>query len=140
MGAFSKEFWITIAVCVPVILWTAYVAQSRGGELFVPMFQVAILVVGGVVIWRLGGRILEAVTKIIEFTRTWDRDDRTEAQHEPQYQTEGGTLELRQPTSDARVSSDVFCIHCGYGIPANAAFCRHCGKKQQSDRRRRKKS
>jgi ribosomal protein L40E len=151
MGAFSKELWITIAVSAPVILWTLFLAENRGNTI-VPAFQVAVLIVGGVVIWRMGGQILEAVTKVwerIESTHIWDSGPQTGAQHEAdKAQREAGPVEEYLPetrkqsiathkvsdksaqTSTAEGFPVVFCMHCGYTIRSNASFCRHCGKRQ----------
>jgi hypothetical protein len=127
MGAFSKELWITIAVCVPIILWTLSVVQSHGGDLSITMFQIGVVVVGSIVIWRMGSRILEAVTRVwerIDQTRAWDRTERSKDRET--------SLSVEEKVeSDRKVdSSGVSCIRCGYSIPATAAFCKHCGAKQ----------
>jgi len=127
MGAFSKELWITIAICVPIIAWTFLVAQSRGVNLTAPIIQVLTLIIGGVIIWRLGGRIVEAVTRIIERidpTRIWDRAE----QHEPSREA----IEFSEARTDTVTAiAEVFCQFCGYSIPARAAYCKHCGRKQR---------
>jgi hypothetical protein len=144
MGAFSKELWITIAACLPIILWTLSVAQSRGGNIIVPAFQIVVLLVGGVILWRMGGRILETVTKVWERlnpTHVWD----VQASSEPdQLGVNAGKMDLRerQPGDNNAVwrastvseerayAIDGLCVHCGSSMRVNAVFCRHCGKKR----------
>jgi len=122
VGAFSKELWIAIAVCVPVIAWTAFIAQERGDILLVPLLQVSVLLVGGIVIWRMGERILEAVTRV------WEKIDGTRIWDVPQ---EKRLAELYEtPKSDGGAGPVVFCQYCGYSISAHSTFCRHCGKRQ----------
>jgi hypothetical protein len=144
MGDFSKELWITIAACLPIILWTLSVAQSRGGNIIVPAFQIAVLLVGGVMIWRMGSRILETVTKVwerINPTRVWDIQAGSESDQLGMNAGEMG-LRQREPGDNNAVwrgstvseergnAADGLCVHCGYAMRVNAVFCRHCGKKR----------
>jgi len=126
MGALSKELWLTVAICVPIILWTLSVVQSRGEDLSAPLFQIGVLGIGSIVIWRLGGRILEAITRVwerIDQTRAWDR----EVVREP----EASVSVEEAIMADRKIdSSQVSCNRCGYRIPPTAAFCKHCGSKQ----------
>ena len=122
MGAFGKELWITIAVAVPFILWAFATAQSRGQSPTVPAVQTFILIVGGILIWREGGRISEAVTRVwdkIDPTRVWDRQDRP-------------VTEMSTPaaTVDNVVGDSSICPHCGRRLLKSALFCRHCGRRQ----------
>jgi len=127
MGAFSKELWLTLAICVPIILWTLSIVQSRGEDLSAPLFQVGVLVIGGIVIWRLGSRILEAITRVwerIDQTRAWDR---VEVVRDPER-----SISVEEAImADRKVDlAEVSCKRCGYRIPPTAAFCKHCGVKQ----------
>jgi ribosomal protein L40E len=144
MGAFSKELWITVAVCLPVILWTLFLAQSRGGNIEIPAFQIAVLLVGGVVIWRMGGRILETVTKVwerINPTRVWDVQADSESDQlsinpsqmsfrERQYGDDNAGWQGPAVSEERGNSADGLCAHCGSSLRANAVYCRHCGKKR----------
>lgn len=115
MGAFSKEFWVTVTFAIPILLWTYLLIQSRGGSMAVLYFQLAVVVIGGTVIWRMGGRILEEVTRI------WEKLDGTRVWDEPP-----NTAELANGSSP----DDVNCLHCGERIHGFARFCRTCGKRQ----------
>jgi hypothetical protein len=149
MGAFSKEFWITIAACIPVILWALMIAQSRGQGIAVPAIQSIVLVAGVIFIWREGERISEAVTRVwekIDPTRVWDSEPSVAGD---QTATNTGAGEnvarypppqtLRQigersddfnPPLARKTAPNVSCPYCGYSIQPQAVFCRRCGRKQ----------
>lgn len=78
-------------------------------------FQLAVLAIGGTLIWRMGERILEEVTRI------WEKLDGTRVWDEPQ-----GTAQLVNESAP----DDVYCLHCGERIHGYAKFCRKCGKRQ----------
>jgi len=123
LGAFSKEFWITVAICIPVILWTLNTVQSRGQDIRIPALQIATLVVGGLVIWKMGGRIVEAVTRVwerLELTRAWDSGEAAE----------GISRESVETDDPTRHATGAKCVECGKTIAIHAEFCRWCGSKQ----------
>ena len=129
MGGFGKEFWITIVIAVPVILWTITVARSRGGNLSGPMLQMGVLVIGAIAIWRFGEQAVETAT------RMWEKLEPTKslAQDPPPYELPQASLETRATLArpDVQLKAElVFCIYCGNKIPPYAIFCRRCGKKQ----------
>jgi hypothetical protein len=129
LGGPSKELWIVLIVAIPVTLFTfAMAIQFGGGDMTLPAIQAAVLVLGSIGLWRLGGRIIEGITRIYtDATRIFGAEPRTsEVEQTPR---DLGNLQERampSPLSD----SQVFCVHCGYPIPVYAAFCRRCGKKQ----------
>jgi hypothetical protein len=149
MGAFSKEFWITIAACIPVIMWALMIAQSRGQGVTIPAIQSIVLAVGVLFIWREGERISEAATRVwekINPTRVWDSAESV-AGHQAATNTSTGENVARYPPPQTlrqigersdhfapplarNTAPNVSCPYCGYSIQSQAVFCRRCGRKQ----------
>ncbi len=148
MGAFSKTLWITVAASAPLIVWTLVIAQNRGQRMTVPAIQFIVLVVGVILIWREGERISEAVTRVwdkIDPTRVWEseprvarnkaatnRGTREEVEKHVRTQTLRHVTDASPGSTSREGEAAVFCLYCGYGIPADATFCRRCGRKQKT--------
>jgi len=121
MGAPSKELWGMLIICVPIVVWQAWLfVQANATNLyFISVFEVVFLGCGAYLVWRYGG-IVEAVTRVLEVTRVWDR-------HElgtPEASGNTGELEF---SSNESVLRSAICRHCGFHMTSNAKFCRHCG-------------
>lgn len=112
-----------LAIAVPLtVIEIVLIAQGGTGEFALPMVQIVVIVVGGVLLWHMGGKIVEGMTRIYEeATRFFGGPDNAHGVQiarpaTPQQQPTGGT--------------SLFCVHCGSVIPEYATFCRYCGKRQ----------
>jgi hypothetical protein len=120
-----------LAVAIPITLLTIAMVAERGGNFAFPALQIMTLVVGSIVVWRFGGRIVEGMTRIYEEVtgkrRSGGWNGRT---HHPEESTRyyGESQEAAPP--DSSLGSKAHCVHCGYAIPVYATFCRRCGKRQ----------
>ena len=111
LGGFSKTFWVTIVLAIVLIGYMNYTFAS----LSLVLVQLAVLIVGSFLIWRLGGQILDDVTRILQkldVTRVWDA---------PQ---------AIRPGRRRTMAPEVYCVHCGEMIPNYVTYCRHCGQPQ----------
>ena len=116
MGALSRELLVILIICTPVVLWTFNFVWSNWGDLRIIMVQVAIVAVGAALVWRLGGSIVEAATRVwerLDLTRAWDKADQETTQQSAEI-TEAGAVTKA-------------CAHCGHSISVSAQFCRYCG-------------
>ena len=76
MGAPSKELWTMLAICVPIMTWQTYVfyGASATNGYYVVAFELMFVGCSSYMVWRYGG-IREAVTKVLEVTRVWDKSE-----------------------------------------------------------------
>lgn len=111
MGAPSKDLWVMLLICVPIILWQISFLPAAGLLLeLVVAFEALIVGSGAVLVWRYGG-FAEAVTRVREVTRMWDINP-------PEAQP--------IPDSVRRIS---FCRYCGGKIQSDSSSCVKCGSK-----------
>lgn len=119
MAGLSKELLIAIAICVPLILWSFGFLVNAGADpviIFEMMaVQVGALLVGGVIMWRSRGIIIDAVTRV------WERMDLTRAWDKAESET---SVSKASPDMDPGTN----CPHCGSSLSATTKFCRRCGK------------
>jgi hypothetical protein len=119
-----------LTVAIPIILLT--MVFSRESDYVFPALQIITLVVGSIVVWRLGGRIVEGMTRIYEEgigkrrSGGWNEEARRSEESTRYY---GESQETVQHDSSL-LGSKAHCVHCGYVIPVYATFCRRCGKRQ----------
>jgi len=125
MGAPSRELWGMLIICVPLMIWqflTFYQADWMPGY-FEVVFEIVFVACMSYLIWRYGG-VPEAVTKVLEFTRVWDRAGSEAAKQGD------GTSTSHLIRSEVEISTDTFCRGCGFRMTSSARFCRRCGREQ----------
>jgi len=129
MGAPSKELWAMLILCIPIIVWQAWIfAQANATVGYLETaFEVVFVACGSYLVWRYGG-LVEAVTKVLEFTRVWDQPDPRNAA------ISSATATLNLAGSESFPSGG-FCTRCGYRLSPKAKFCRRCGTQQDRDAR-----
>lgn len=121
-----------LAITAPIALMTLALAVQTGRDLEIPAIQIATIVIGSIVVWRLGPQIVEGMTRIYE--EATGRDQGRQMRRAQKNRAEENLRycdDLQQGTvPDSSLGSNVFCVHCGYAIPAYATFCRRCGRRQ----------
>jgi ribosomal protein L40E len=121
MGGPSKELWGMLAICIPIVLWQTWVFSESNATngYYIICFEAIFLGFSSYMVWRYGG-IAEAVTKILEVTRVWDRP-------QPAIAYGGINTETAEAQQERDPSPIVNCQRCGYRMPMAAKFCRRCG-------------
>jgi len=124
LGGSSKTLWAMLGATLAITaIEIVMIAQGGSGDYTIPTVQIAAIGVGGIVIWRMGGKIVEGLTRIYEEgTRIWGSAGKDPATYE--------SLQLPMRADSRAASSHLFCVHCGSAIPDYATFCRYCGKRQ----------
>lgn len=117
MGAPSKDLWIMLIICIPLILLQALPfarsnIQPTAGLILraVILFELIFVGTGAYYVWKYGS-FAEAVTRVLEATRIWDINPRS---------VETGR-QIPQATK--------FCRYCGTRIPRESTICEGCGSK-----------
>jgi hypothetical protein len=124
LGGSSKILWVMLGTTLAITaIEIVMIAQGGSGDYTIPAVQIAAIGIGGIVIWRMGGKIVEGLTRIYEEgTRIWGSASKDPAAY--------GSLQQPMRADSRTASSQLFCVHCGSVIPDYATFCRYCGKRQ----------
>jgi ribosomal protein L40E len=112
--------------------------QFGGGDMTLPTIQTVALVLGSVGVWRLGGKIIEGMTRIYTETARLLGDAKTGDVEATRYygDVQAGLAFVQQAQKMEALPKThrVFCYYCGEPMPSDAAFCRRCGRKQEHAR------
>jgi ribosomal protein L40E len=117
-----------LASCIAIMAWQASVFYRANSEIgyYITLLEAVFVGCSSYMVWRYGG-IAEAVTKVLEVTRIWDRSDSASTKRADD------TLTVTpQHLTEAEPSMAV-CKHCGFQMLQSAKFCRRCGTRRSSE-------